>query len=180
MPIDLVAQTPLPVFDFAWVLGVLFRVLHITASAILLGGLVYQLKAVLPTQGSDGNPPESNKASRAGWAKLVALATALLLISGIYNFYGIVTTNEKLPSLYHALFGIKFLLAFFVFFVAAATAGRSSLAVKMRSSHAKWLKLCLAAALAIFVIAAVLRSIEKVPKTIDDTNDDVVAEIVNE
>lgn len=180
MPIDLLAQTPLPVFDMAWGLGIVFRLLHITAAAVLVGGLAYQLQVVIGTQSADSDGPGPSGSSRAAWSRIVALATTLLLISGFYNFYGIVTTNEKLPSLYHALFGIKFLLAFFVFFVAAATAGKSSLAVKMRSSHAKWLKLCLIAALAIFILGAVLRSIEKVPKTIDDANDDVVAEIVNE
>jgi len=176
MYLALLAQTPLPVFDMAWALGVLFRLLHIVGAAVIVGGLAYQLQVVVGTQPSGNEASNPNESSRAVWSKMVSLATALLLVSGFYNFYGIVSTNEKLPGLYHALFGIKFLLAMFVFFVAAATAGKSSLALKMRANLAKWLKLCLVAALAIFILGAVLRSIEKVPKTISDTNDDVIAE----
>lgn len=96
------------------------------------------------------------------------LATTFLLLSGFVNFFYIVTSNEKLPSTYHMLFGIKFLLAMFVFFVAAATAGSSEAAMKMRANLGKWLSMALAATLLIFVIAATMRTFDKIPRVIDE------------
>lgn len=166
----LLAQSPTPVFDGAYFVALLSRVFHTTCGATLLGGLIYLRFVLAPAV----NNAEDNSAEercfagrRQAWARCVGICTLLLLASGFYNFLAIVRANEKLPSLYHMLFGIKFLLAFVVFALAAFTAGKTNLAQKMRKNLKRWLNLALAATLAIFVIGAVLRSIPKVPKTAD-------------
>lgn len=176
MLIALLAESSPPAFDLAWALGMSFRVLHITGAAIIVGGMAFLLQAVVAPAGESAQSafplPE---ASRAVWSRMVALATAVMIVSGFYNYYNIVTVNEKLPGLYHALFGIKFLLALVVFFVAAATAGKSKLAAKMQANLNRWLACGLVAAIGIFAIGATLRSFDKVPKADDKPNSTVAA-----
>ena len=56
------------------------------------------------------------------------------------------------------LFGIKFLLALFVFFVAAILAGKTSLADKFRGHMGRWLNLAWTAVMAIIIIGALMRT----------------------
>jgi type II secretory pathway component PulL len=56
------------------------------------------------------------------------------------------------------LFGIKFLLGLLVMFLAALLAGKTSVAEKFRTNMGRWLNVAWFAALAIVVIAALLRT----------------------
>lgn len=164
----LLADSPLPAFDAVWAVNLLSRVLHTVSAAALLGGLLYLKFVVAPLVTSADNADEAlYRGQRAAWSRLVMYATAFLLFSGFYNLYNIIVSSEDLPGAYHMLFGIKFLLAMFVFFVAAGTAGSSPVAERMRANINKWLNMALAAAIAIFLIAAVMRSFDKVPRAIE-------------
>lgn len=143
---------------------ILVRVLHTTCGATLLGGLIY-LRFVLAPAAIEGDAEAVLYAGRRrAWAACVAVCTALLLFSGFYNFVNYVTGYEKLAPPYQALFRVKFLLALVVFAIAALVAGKSGAAVKVRAKLKLWLNVAVAAALAIFVIGAILRSIPHIPK----------------
>ncbi len=161
----LLAQTtatpPLPVFDGAYFAALVSRVLHTTTGATLLGGIVY-LRWVAAPHASGG---DLYSGGRRAWAGCVGACTGLLLLSGFFNFWVIYTGNEKLPPLYHALFGAKFLLAVAVFALAALLAGKTSLAGRIQANSRFWLNVTLALLLAIFALGAVLKSIPHVPKT---------------
>lgn len=154
----------MPVFDANYAIALLSRVLHTTCAATLLGGTIYLRFVLAPNA---GNEPEATcfAGRRSAWAACVGICTALLLVSGFYNYYLVVTTNAKMPSVYHAVFGIKFLLALVVFALAALVAGKTSLAERMRLQMSRWLTLLLVAVLSIFAIGAFLRSIPHLPKT---------------
>ncbi|MEQ8837106.1 MAG: hypothetical protein RID07_09925 [Lacipirellulaceae bacterium] len=148
----------MPTVDAMYVVGIASRVLHILGAIILAGGLFY-MKAVLSPKG-----PDACFADRRGiWAKWVGIASFLLIATGLYNFFainsGVKADGGKLPSTYHMLFGIKFLLALFVMFIGSILAGRTEAADKFRAAMPKWLSLGWAAILAIVVIAAVMRSV---------------------
>ncbi|MCO6044242.1 hypothetical protein NG895_10020 [Aeoliella sp. ICT_H6.2] len=163
------ADSPAPAFDTAWFILLATRVVHTASAAVLLGGLVYLKKVVAPlAEGADDTNEALYRGRRGTWAGLVMLTTTLLVFSGFFNLFNIMSAYEKLPMAYHMVFGIKFLLALFVFFVAASTAGKSSAAVKMQSNIQKWLTLAISAALLVFVLGATLRSFPKVPKTMED------------
>ncbi|MEQ8210466.1 MAG: hypothetical protein RH917_11595 [Lacipirellulaceae bacterium] len=152
------AAAPMPTVDAMYVVGIASRVLHILGAIILAGGLFY-MKAVLSPKG-----PDACFADRRGiWAKWVGIASFLLIATGLYNFFainsGVKADGGKLPSTYHMLFGIKFLLALFVMFIGSILAGRTEAADKFRAAMPKWLSLGWAAILAIVVIAAVMRSV---------------------
>ncbi|QDU57450.1 hypothetical protein [Aeoliella mucimassa] len=164
MLVSILADSPQPTFDVGWALLVVIRVLHITCAAAIFGGLVYIHQMVAPlTEGADDPAEALYRGRRSAWAKVVMMATAFLILSGFLQYYYNMTGHEDLPPLYHALFGIKFLLAFFVFYVAAGTAGKSALASDMQKNITKWVKLGIAAVLVIFVLAAVMRTFPKVP-----------------
>ena len=137
------------------------RVLHILGAIVLLGGIAYLRKIVAPGVAAGGDPDGAALYSgrRRAWAKWVGIATAVLLITGFYNFLMIVNTTADLPRAYHPLFGVKFLLALVVFALAALLAGKTSAAERFRQSPKWWLTLCLAAGIATVIAGSVLRSL---------------------
>ena len=141
-----------------FVIQLISRVLHILSAIILVGGLFY-IRTILSPAGVD-----ACFADRRGvWAKWVGMASAFLIITGLYNLMKILgqakADGVELPPTYHMLFGIKFLLALLVMFLVAILAGRTPLADRFRSQLRKWLNIGWLAALAIVVLAAVLRSL---------------------
>lgn len=165
----IVADSPTPAFDMAWFILLTSRVLHTASAAVLLGGLVYLKKVVAPLAVGSDDPTEALfRGARSKWAGLVMLSTTFLIFSGVFNLYNITMAYEPLPGSYHMLFGIKFLLAAFVFVVAAISGGKSAKAIEMQKSIQKWLTFGISAALLVFVLGAAMRSYEKVPKTMED------------
>lgn len=165
----IVADSPAPVFNAAWFILLTSRVLHTASAAVLLGGLIYLKRVVAPLAAGNDDPTEAlYRGARSKWAALVMLSTTFLLLSGFFNFYNIMVAYESLPGSYHMLFGLKFVLAMFVFFVAAGTGGKSPMAVNMQQNIQKWLTMGIAAALLVFVLGAAMRSYEKVPRSLED------------
>jgi len=155
----------LPEFDGEYFAALVSRVLHVASAAILVGGLFYLRLVVAPQIAKHDTSAEKVFGTRRRTWGLTVMATTLLLrASGFYNlFMVIIWPNESLPPLYHMLFGMKFLLALVLFFVAAAIGGKSSMADKFRASLRPLLNLALAVSVAILILAAVMRSIEKIP-----------------
>lgn len=146
-----------PQVDAAFTLRILSRVFHIMFAIIIGGGLFY-LRAVLAPAGADA----CFAGRRSVWARWVGVATLFLIVTGMFNYITFVreakAAGAPLPSIYHTLFGVKFLLALFVFFVAAILAGKTSLADKFRVSMAQWLNFAWLAVMAIIVIGALMRT----------------------
>ena len=177
-----IADAPMPAMDLAYWMGIVSRMSHLLAAGVLVGGLAYLKQVVAPlamnsNEGEaatlDGAEVEEKlyRGQRGVWSQMVMLATFFLLTSGLYNYMNTIG-NENLPGAYHAIFGIKFLLAMFVLFVAAATAGKTPLAVKMRANLNQWLNRSLVALLAIFLLGAMLRSIDKTPRQLEPSSGD--------
>ena len=81
------------------------RWLHIGSSVALLGGVVFA-RQVLTT------PQESELITR--YARIFQASVAGLFLSGLYNLL----SKTAVPAGYHAVFGVKFLLALHVFAMA--------------------------------------------------------------
>ncbi len=152
--------------DAMYWLMLVSRVLHVLSAVVLVGGVFYLRMVVAP------GVPAGDAASadlwfagrRSAWAKWVGIATLLLLVSGLFNYIRIIQTNEPLGPLYHALLGVKFLLAPVVFGLAAVIAGKSATADRLRQNMTKWLGVCLAAGLLTVALGSVVRSLPHVPK----------------
>lgn len=146
-----------PVVDWHFVLQLVSRFLHLLSAIILVGGLFY-MRSILFPAGAEA----CYAGRRAVWARWVGLVTFLLLVTGIYNLLSIVNqakaAGEPLDPTYHALIGIKVLLALGVMFIVAVLAGKTALAEKFRGNMRKWLSIAWMAAVAIVMIGAILRT----------------------
>jgi hypothetical protein len=146
-----------PQIDGPYIARVISRIVHILCAIILGGGLFYMRSILAPSSAAACFADR-----RSVWARWVGVATFLLLASGLFNYVTIVraakAAGQALPSSYHALFGIKFLLALLVFFIAAILAGRTSAADRFRANMGRWLKIAWTAVMAIVIIGALLRT----------------------
>lgn len=144
-----------------WV-AVLFRWLHIIPAIVLLGGTIFMRSVALPAMAGQGNAATWLGAVRAKWAMISGVCIALLLVSGLWNFFMYRMEEVRdTGSLYHALFGVKALLALGVFFIVSALTGRSAMFEPMRAKPGKMLSLAAAMGLTIVLISGVLRKVER-------------------
>ncbi len=99
------------------------------------------------------------EAVRARWAKFVHAAVALLLITGSINFLLLAMPPKIEPMPYHAIFGVKLLAAFAVFFIASALISRGPGFANIRAHRAKWLGVLLALAGLIVLLSGILNQV---------------------
>jgi uncharacterized membrane protein len=123
-----------------WLMLVL-RVLHILGAVVLVGGVFYLRAVVAPAMPGGATVDDWFAGRRAAWARWVATATTVLLVTGFLNYLHVTQTNEH----YQAVFIVKVLLSLVVFFLAAASAGTTRLANRFRQNMRTWLTVCLAA-----------------------------------
>jgi hypothetical protein len=93
------------------------------------------------------------------WRVVVMTCIALLLVSGLVNFVLYQAPVHKGQSLYHALFGVKFLAALVVFLLASALSGRSVALAPIRANARLYVGVAAVLVLLIVFISSVLRSI---------------------
>ncbi len=142
--------------------AVLFRWAHILAAVVAVGGLVF-LRYVLMPAADEALREEEQTALRerlmVRWKKIVLTCITLLLISGFYNFFTISMAKAKTAPVYHWLFGIKFLAALGVFFLASVLTGRSPGFAGMRSAPRRWLSVAAGLALTVILVSGILKNI---------------------
>src|SRR5260370_33841 len=100
------------------VLNILMRFLHIVSAITLLGGILAWRFGVIPALAPLGEETrrKADNAMAAAWRPSVLFGVAGSLASGIYNFLR--WNAAGLTPEYHAIIGVKFLLALHVFAVA--------------------------------------------------------------
>ncbi len=151
--------------DFQFVLGLVFRWLHILAAITAVGGsifarfVVFPSLAPLPVDERD----ELHAVMRGRWSKMVAAAIAFLLVSGLYNFMTTIS-RFQVPRWYHMVFGMKFLLALVIFAIASLLVGKTAAAEALRRNARMWLNLNILLAVLVVCLSGVLRTAEKTPK----------------
>ena len=125
----------MPRMDGWYFLLLTSRVLHVLGSIVLLGGIFYLLMVIAPKIAAGNSSADAwFNGNRSAWAKWVGIATAVLLITGLFNFVMIVKTNQIATS-YHMLGGLKILVALVIFFFAAILAGKTGLADRLREDE---------------------------------------------
>jgi uncharacterized membrane protein len=155
----------MPEFDAQYFLLLTSRVLHILGSIVMIGGVFYLLAVVAPKIAA-GNYSADDwfSGNRAAWAKWVGISTAVLLVTGLFNFVMMVKLNH-IDKTYHMLGTGKILIAFVLFFFAAILAGKTGLADRYRANMKKWLKVTFFVGLIIVILGAVMRSYPRTLKT---------------
>ena len=162
----LAQQSTMPQFDGMYWLNLLSRILHILGAIILVGGLFYLRFVITPVSAPPGTAPVDQYfgGRRADWAKWVGIATALLLITGLWNYVQIIKQHERLASSYHMMAGLKMIAAIAVFALAALLAGRTAAAEALREKWRTWLNVCLVLAIITVMMGSVLRSYPRTRK----------------
>lgn len=133
------------------------RVFHIFGAVIALGGSIYAFKvirSVLPLV-SDADRDGVREAIRKRWAGLFMMGITLLLVTGLYNYIVYKMPQHKGQSGYHAVMGVKILLAMAIFFIGSALAGRSPAFEKMRTNAGFWQIVNITLGFAILILAGI-------------------------
>ena len=128
--------------DTQLTLDVIFRFVHVATAITLVGGSVFMLMVLTPAAKQISDEEHQKLATEIGrsWKRFVHIGVVLFLLSGFYNFSRIAPMHKG-DALYHALVGIKILLALGVFFIASVLVGRSPAFEGMRQNRPKWLKI---------------------------------------
>ena len=142
-------------------LAIVLRFLHIAPAVVAGGATIFARFALLPALAS---LPEAERvrlkdAIDRRWRIVVMVCVTLLLGSGLANFAIYQAPVHKGQPLYHALFGVKFLAAMVVFFLASALSGRSASLAGIRANSRFWVGVAATLVIAIVLISAVLRNI---------------------
>lgn len=165
LSLTLAQQQTLHLDSMYWIM-LLSRVLHLIGAIILVGGLFYVRMVVSPSDVPSAATPADQLLGgrRATWAKWVGIATALLLITGIWNYLQVINQHERLLPGYHAVAGIKILAAFVLFLLAALLAGRTPAADAIRQNWRRWLNVCLLLGMTAVILGSALRSFPHIRK----------------
>jgi len=143
-------------------LAIVARWAHVLSAVVLVGGLLFQ-RLVLGPAAAETLDAEADGRLRGAadrrWKIAVMVCTALLLLSGVYNFLTIGIPKGEVVPVYHGLFGVKFLLALTVFFLASALAGRSAAFAWIRRDARRWVAVAALLGLLVVLISGVLRNL---------------------
>jgi uncharacterized membrane protein len=96
----------------AEVLRVLMRWMHIASMALLIGGAAFLRLIARPALNASPDRAEMIERFAAGFRPLVYAAAVGVIGSGLFNY---MARGGRHTAFYHALFGIKMLLAAHVF-----------------------------------------------------------------
>jgi len=150
-------------------LDIVSRIVHVGTAITLVGGTVFTLFILLPSAKLLSQDAHDLLASeiKARWKRFVHIGILLFLVSGFYNYFQAIGLHKG-DGLYHGLVGTKILLAFGLFFIAAALVGRSAKLQPMRDKKSFWLKTMVLIAVVIVAISGYVkvRGIKPAPTSV--------------
>ena len=140
------------------IIDVISRILHVLTAITLVGGSIFTLMVLLPSakQLSEEAHDKLAAAVTGRWKRFVHIGVLLFLVTGFYNYIRAIPAHKG-DGLYHALIGTKMLLAFGIFFLAAALVGRSEKLAGIRRNKAKWLKVLVLLAVLVVSISGFVK-----------------------
>ena len=137
------------------------RWLHIVGAIVAVGGAIFIRAIVHPaTQSLPADTGQSVRdAFRKRWSMVYGICILVLLATGFYNYLAVTAPQHRGQGSYNALIGVKIILAFGVFFLRSALAGRSPAFENLRRNAPRWLIINIGLALIVVAIATVLKFI---------------------
>lgn len=149
----------------------LLRWAHVLAAIVALGGLLFARFAFIPAAEELGaeTADRLHAGVRRRWLPWVIGAITLLLASGLANYVLLMRRVKAAPELwggdwmgqtgYHALFGVKFLLAMIVFYLASGLVGRGAGTQWIRDARKQWLSVTVGLGVAVVLISGWMRQL---------------------
>jgi len=138
------------------------RWIHILTAIVAVGGVAFMRLALLPSAREALDEPTHERlreAVRRRWSKFVYASIVLLLLTGGLNFVLLAMPPKIHAMPYHPIFGVKFLAAMAVFFLASVLAGRSPAFKEMRKNAGRTLTLILALAAIVVLLSGLLSQV---------------------
>ncbi|HNR31251.1 MAG TPA: hypothetical protein PKI11_10210 [Candidatus Hydrogenedentes bacterium] len=133
---------------------------HILAAIVMLGGSVF-LRFILMPSVSEAFGQEGHARLRPvlmrRWRRVVHTCIALFLASGLYNYFMVTAPRHAGQPAYHALFGIKFLLALAVFALASILVSGRERPSPVRANTPLWLGVTVGLAVATVLIGGIMK-----------------------
>ncbi len=145
--------------DATLILPALMRWIHMLA-AVSVAGSIFFFMLVLRPAATKALTAEQHAALREPlmrrWKMIIHPSIVLFLLSGFYNYITVTSPLHEGQGLYHALFGVKFLLALVVFALAIVLTSTRNWSVRWRESRGAWLALAIVT-LAVVLIGGVMK-----------------------
>jgi len=143
------------------VVTLVLRWIHIVSAMAAIGGAIFMYVAYVPASETleESTRQSLREETRKRWAMFVHGAIGLLLITGGINFVRLAILPKIDPMPYHAIFGVKLLLALVVFFMATALVGRSPAFAKVRQNPRSWLAGVVLLGIVIVLLSGVLNQV---------------------
>ena len=138
------------------------RWLHLGAAIVAIGGVVFQRFVLMPGAAGaleDAEHQRLREAVGRRWVRFVHVCIAVLVVTGAVNFLILALPPKVEPMPYHAIFGVKFLAALAVFFVASALVGRAAGFEGMRRHSSRWLGVIILLAALNVLLSGVLNQV---------------------
>jgi hypothetical protein len=163
----LLAQQMVPRLDSMYWIMLASRILHLFGAIVLVGGLFYLRTVVTsvplpfrvgPGEGSFTPADAKFGGRRAVWAMWTGIASLLLLVTGLWNYFQMIKMHERLAPTYHMIAGFKMLTGLALFVLAAMLSGRSTAAERIRQNLRMWINVCLILGIITVVFGSVLRT----------------------
>jgi uncharacterized membrane protein len=135
------------------VIDIVSRIVHVSTAIVLVGGVAFSLFVLTPAAStlSEESRADLMRGVLGRWKRFVHGGVLLFLLSGFYNYFQAMQSHKG-DGLYHGLVGTKMILAFVIFFIAAALVGRSPALEKLRQNRVFWTRV-------IVILAAIIVAI---------------------
>ncbi|NDC54704.1 MAG: hypothetical protein EBZ74_10565 [Planctomycetia bacterium] len=161
--------------DTTSLVTLLLRWAHVLAAIAALGGLAFARFGLVPALAEldAATRDRIHDGIRRRWLPWVIGAITVLLASGLANFLLFNARVKADPAFwggtwmrdtsYHALFGVKFLIAMVMFYFSSALVGRGAGTQWVRDDRAKWLGVTLALGIVVVLISGWMRQLHTGP-----------------
>lgn len=124
----------------------IMRWIHVGTAVVVAGGVVFYCLVFNPVARKVLSQEERDKLWEPlmrRWKMFIHPPIILFLVSGFYNYMFVTARLHEGQGLYHALFGMKFLLALGVFALAIIMTSTMGWSVKVRAKQGLWMLLLL-------------------------------------
>ena len=141
-------------------LALLSRWAHILAAVVMLGGAVFLRFILMPSIteafGATGHQTLRPVLMRR-WRKVVHGCIAVFLVSGFYNYLAVTAPRHAGQPLYHALFGVKFLLGLAIFALASILVSGRDRSSPIRANAPLWMAVTVALGVTVVMIGGAMK-----------------------
>ena len=161
------------------ILPLFMRWMHIISAIVGVGGTVFLALVLIPAIKKylpEDAAPEFRTRVMKRWKLVFHPLIVLFLVSGFYNYIAVTSASHQGQSLYHALFGAKFLLAIVFFGSVIVATSTMKWSEKFRAKNGIWAFQILVA-LAIILVAGVMKTL---PISTEEIPDSAPVETVEE